>query len=956
MKLLHSKATAEPIVAVAACPCANLFGLVTQSTVAVYRHTTLTTVFNFSLKSFHTAQRGGDDAARGGQGGQGSSAWCCCWSPSGRLLSVALPSGLLLILDVECGALVRLLAPRGTAALENETLPTPTTTTVTTATSGSALAGTWRASTTLPPGQPVLAMCWCAVPSLSADLVDAMHAEVRSRCLPVRTGPTAALLDEVVQGSGVPLHDAATQDSFAATLPGSSSGVSHAAAARRSSAAVALLLVLGADGVLRCLVGGLCESQRLTLTSPSPQRGSGSSGGMSSPPGWTSVVVEDLQLQQRAVPDVPGGAVMCASASAQETADPLRWARFGATAAEGVRRAARQHHQLYMTVSATSTTHGDGGGPAHALWEVDLRGHLAVLATSHCLALSYVREYTGIAYDVYERVARDWRAVMQGRLWLHLGLPAAAPLLSSALVAHLTEPHPLALYTYATQQLQRTAVAADLEAMAAVLRRATQELTLISYRCCEAAMQYAVHIRAPAADVVGTVGTIMEQLGALRRRCEALLRRATHESEVSRDMVLWVLQESHHWAHRSRFSVGAAGEDYTEAEAATTRGVMAEEDVREPPLSVDVAAADRARSPSPQPPPAAVVVDEVPLSASRQPAVLAYLSSMSTPEADTHGAAAAQLCERIIAAVEACGTASCASVAAGPANSSLQARVVMEAAVRDPRDAVTAAQLLCCVVDSAEATDGSASEEGSSAAGGGADAPSLDRGHPRCETGLEMGLDEEEEEACSDVWLSGGGGGGAAAAAAAAALVADRTHVYMLQQSPTAATDVLGALQMRSLHLRSPDAVATATRVVDDDASVTAVDAGLLRARLSAQPATPYEAAWYGYLAEDRHVLVFMPGTATAAAGRGAAGAAPLLIAIVDGDGRLVTAEEEEDDDDDDEGDGGAVACESTRAAVCEVAGMESAVVRVSMSRARSFCVVAGVNKYVVLSLYDDEY
>ncbi|CBZ27420.1 conserved hypothetical protein [Leishmania mexicana MHOM/GT/2001/U1103] len=929
MKLLHSKSTAEPILAATACPCANLFGLVTQSSVAVYRSTTLTTVFNFSLKPFQSVLKGnGADGRR-----RNGNSVCCCWSPSGRLFTLALPSGLLLVLDVEGGALVRFLTPGDTApgsgngAVGSSSAP--------------ALASVPRVPTTLPPGRPVLAMGWCAVHSLSSRHVNAMHVDMQTRCLPVRTGVTAALLDEVAQGSPLSLlgaGDAAHLLSSSAVMSGG-----YPADARSGSRSVSLLMVLGCDGVLRCLIGGLYEVQRLALSLPLGFPSSPDSGFSGRVAAWEDVVVEDMQVRQCTM---PSGALGGRQTRAQGRNGPLDWVCFGESAADGVRPAVAQQHRLYLIAKGASST----GAAAQSLWEVDLHDNLSALAAPHWLALCYVREYTRITREMYEKVAHEWHTVLRGRLWAHLGLPAVAPLLSSAVLAQLTEPDPLALYKYAKQQLMRTAVTEDLEVMAAALQRAVYEITHVCYRCCEVAMAYAAHLREP--------DTVTQHLGALRRLCESFLRRVTREAEGARDVALWVLQQSRHWERGSRFAMGAADE------RALTE---AEEDEQERPSAVSspsaaaTAAADMARPPSSRQSPS--VVDEVPLSATRQPALLSYLSSIATQEANADGDPVIHLCAQLAAHAQDCTPLPASFMA------SLPVRVVLSGAQdTGAASASAASQLLCCVVEGVEEGEqGSCLDEDGKEMS--ATAASSNGCCPLYEAGLEdVAFGERNRDVARDE--------------CGCALITEGAHVHVLR-SAAAATNTIQALQIGTYKLvvrrdgdAGEDAAASpaASGSVLEASLTTDVDVSLITSRLKAELAGKhgcaapcvYGATWYGYLEEDRHVVVCQPSTVTAArsaesdAWCRSAAPATFFVATVDGSGRLLMVDEEEHDGDNEDGgdaaDSSAAAASSARAALCEVAGMEGVPLRVSMSRARSFCVVVGVTKYVVLSLYDDDY
>ncbi|CCW62530.1 unnamed protein product [Phytomonas sp. EM1] len=145
MRILHSKATTDPILLVSACHNMNLFAVVTASTVTVYRSTTLTVVTTLPLGTGYVNQvitssdelRRAQEAMNGKMvnmetagGASGPSMnippdnmykpnlalyvteGMAAWSPSGRLFTFALPCGVVLLLDVESSDLVRILIPK----------------------------------------------------------------------------------------------------------------------------------------------------------------------------------------------------------------------------------------------------------------------------------------------------------------------------------------------------------------------------------------------------------------------------------------------------------------------------------------------------------------------------------------------------------------------------------------------------------------------------------------------------------------------------------------------------------------------------------------------------------------------------------------------------------------------------------------------------------------------------
>ncbi|PWU94047.1 hypothetical protein C4B63_28g122 [Trypanosoma cruzi] len=99
LKVLHTKAAAEPILLATTCHNMNLFAIVTRSLVVVYRSTTLTVVTTLPLKMK-----------------KNETMVSACWSPSGRLLAIGLQCGELYLLDVESGDLIRRFVPRSDIA------------------------------------------------------------------------------------------------------------------------------------------------------------------------------------------------------------------------------------------------------------------------------------------------------------------------------------------------------------------------------------------------------------------------------------------------------------------------------------------------------------------------------------------------------------------------------------------------------------------------------------------------------------------------------------------------------------------------------------------------------------------------------------------------------------------------------------------------------------------------
>lgn len=125
MKLLHSKVFQQPIVLVSLCPNMNLLAVVTEGQLLIYRSTSMTAVWCFPLqeerekedeeekKVFPSSSPLSSSASRVSR--RDAAACACCWSPSGRLFVVSLPSGVIHLYDVEGGQLLRCFHPMGHA-------------------------------------------------------------------------------------------------------------------------------------------------------------------------------------------------------------------------------------------------------------------------------------------------------------------------------------------------------------------------------------------------------------------------------------------------------------------------------------------------------------------------------------------------------------------------------------------------------------------------------------------------------------------------------------------------------------------------------------------------------------------------------------------------------------------------------------------------------------------------
>ncbi|KPA79126.1 hypothetical protein ABB37_05638 [Leptomonas pyrrhocoris] len=1066
MKLLHSKSTAERILAVSACPCANLFGLVTSSAVTVYRSTTLTTVFTFSLTPFQPADTGGATSVGAVHATRQAEHYRCCWSPSGRLFTVALPSGILLVFDVEGGNLARVLTTSSTRASPSPSIPAAAAASpFSPAASPTAFpAAVPSVITSLPPDRPVLAMTWCAVPSLSSAQLSAMATAVQTRCLPVRLGVTAALFDEAMQGVGSGTATAAGSggDGTAAPLNLDASHTSKADRAglraeepSATSAFVSLLTVLGSDGVLRFVVGGLCEVYATQLALPSPLVSCGSS--------WEDVTVFDLQWRQCAVG--PGAAVQdggyegSGSSSKKETYSSRVAAlvSFGDTAVDPVRHAVGQHHRLYLTVcgsTAAPTLDAHDGGktplspqpqppllPSHVMWEANLQDRLTALAMPRWLAICHVREYASIAQETYEKVVHAWSRVLRGQVLAHLGLPAAAPLLSAAVVAQLTDPDPIALYKYAKQTLMRAALVEDLEALAKTFHTASYEVTHVCYRCCEAAMACAVYTRgdveegdndddAAAASLCDaneeasashpatatSSPSLVSLLGALRRQYEAFLRRAANEGECARDLALWVMQQSIHWESGTHFFMGGG----TNTDNNIAAAAYGEEDRR-----------DASPSPVLPPPPQLqqqpVLIDEVPVSATRQPALYSFLIEIMTSAASnrtdftyasgngsSHVAEAgdqaeaggnekaARLYQQLIARAEqrierfGFRALSAATAQAARLSSTLGCSVITyDDDAKETAASDAGRRLLCCVME--ETSDGV--PDGSAAAS------ETDVSHDDSSEGSDVGQHHEEyegvdrvgDEALFSSSYDSDDDNNAfilQRTAATPCVTSQSAKLYTLCSSITVPNGFIETMHLSSYALRSADTGTDGVcRGTEQDeqqipatettaapcalAQLNTADVGVasmekhLKADFTKDKSNSLCSSWYGFLEKDRHVIVCQPAAVFVRSEPGSVKAvksnAPFFVAVVQDDGEVVVADEREEEDEGEatssnedvaSSNDAASAQKSlaSRVALCQVTGMEGVPLRVSISRARSFCVIVGVAKYVVVSLYDDDY
>ncbi|EAN79522.1 hypothetical protein, conserved [Trypanosoma brucei brucei TREU927] len=211
MKILHTRAAAEPILLATTCHNMNLLAVVTKSLVVVYRSTTLTVVTQFALSI------PADETSV-----------CACWSPSGRLLVIGLQNGEAFLLDVESGDLVRRFVPRSDAEcssimvedISGGTAPAPAAGDADNDGDDEGVGKSYD-----PLRQPpvlftsmkgaIMACTWTTVASQVSSTN--RHQE---RCLPLRTTVLSPILDELEREDETPVLILLDQEGGLSFLPG----------------------------------------------------------------------------------------------------------------------------------------------------------------------------------------------------------------------------------------------------------------------------------------------------------------------------------------------------------------------------------------------------------------------------------------------------------------------------------------------------------------------------------------------------------------------------------------------------------------------------------------------------------------------------------------------------------------------------------------------------------------
>lgn len=857
MKLLYSKSAPEPILLATACPCANLFGIITRSTVAVYRSTTLTVVFNYAFSSLHNSP-GAADAAELKPGPPSTavtaSSLHASWSPSGRLLTLALSTGTLLLFDVEGGALVRSFESAAFAA------------------------STPSLQTSLPAGRPLIAMQWCSITGSAA--LPAMLQDITTRCLPIQMGASAALLEEAVQ-----------QQHSDRLVSGSVGSLTHTTAAAHllepadEATSISLLLLLGDDGVLRVLLGGLQEITAVPLQLPP------TADGPSPSTSWASLCVEELSLSAHA--DCHGDAAPAAT-----------------------------HHKLFLTLAKapqrrSAAPSGAAAPPTLAFQGVvlvaDLQDRLARLAAPSRVAFCFASEYCHMADQAYQQAMQRWHLALAQHTRMHLELPNSARLLRDAIVAEVAKPSCYELFHYA-RRLPTAALLQDVDHLSETLQRIISDLTHISYRCCEAAMAFAVyiddeaesgliepHLQDCSADLSSpsglTTGRLIRQIGSLRREYEAQLRQVARECSLETDLVLWVVQQSPSWLCNDL-----------------------------PKENEDGAA---------RPPLASAASEEVVVGVSRQPAMLRHVEQLHCTSDGVNDAAE---------------------------------RRTKDAAIQQYYDL---SKLLADHQKHFEKGSKSIVANGGSILSElGASEPNFTSASPRADFLSFIPVPQTKEGNNSDkhAKLGNTDDGPSGSSATSVGLLCT-----LSAETPTASSSssntVVDSLKLQE-HRISTSGPSPSRALCRISSAAVRVDGAAVAAQLKAgAQQTRYEASWYGYLAPDRHVLLYQPAPVLRSIAGARTMSSSLFFAIVDDEGHLVLSNEDDDDDDDDDEEAAVVGgkngesdkgdgtpCNAAHVALCEIVGMEAIPLRVSLSRARSFCIAVGITKYVVLSLHDDDY
>lgn len=616
MKILHSKAVAEPIVLISACHNMNLFAVVTRTTVSIYRSTTLTVVATLSLRTGHVAplmqsaarvKAETNDVHVDEKGLTSPRGVHAVWSPTGRLFALSLPNGCVLLLDVEDGDLVRRFVPAGILsevrqlASTQEEDPHPSSRA---SSMSSPLGWTSTAEGTATPHANASQQARAAPQSIS-DAVNGEEAEEEEdveRALsalalripslsPLSTAacPVAAMTWTTLRTTStspaptaqcLPLRPSLSTPLIAEAHQSCQSVVARGTA---TADAVTILLVMDVTGGLSYLVGGLQEAafHRVQMPAPIDLCSTGSwrvkhfivapSRGMKKPGA--------ANHRLRTIDDVASLADLPASILSFGTT--RRSLSFSARDPGKPSLVPTDEDCGYMVI----TQHPDettNGGPVSSdqLIVVPLGDRLRLLGNPRIAMLCCVAEYCRTAATCQRAVSQWWDQVLRQRVRGDLQLPQHARLLRDAVVEHAARPDPEALYRYYAG-LDRATLQVDVAKITASLFAVAKDVSSVCYRSYDHALSLIGtlqrhHGRSAASDSV-VCGKLWSAVGSLRRQSEEFLRRAQLEGDHERELVHYVLQ-------RAALVVDDLKDDFTFNKAADDDTVHPSPllDVREP--------------------------------------------------------------------------------------------------------------------------------------------------------------------------------------------------------------------------------------------------------------------------------------------------------------------------------------------------------------------------------------
>lgn len=978
MKILHTKAAPEPILLVSACECVNLFAIVTSTALTVYRSTTLTVVAAVPLASYCGTRAPSSDAKAGPQRktsatgaiATAESDWLqASWSPSGRLFTLALPSGMVLVLDVEGGDLVRCFVPQRTASsssaspsslgfrddavlvththrrvpqLQLSTLPGPV----------AALAWTTVGSV-LPPTAPdggSGTAAAAAVPTTSSSFTVNPMSPVGAgggatapldTCLPLPPSVSTPVLEEAErEPAGV-----------SGTAPSPNAG-GPASAASTGHTLKSMLFVLDSVAGLSCVLGGLQEVHRVTLEVPYPSLHPS-----------TGLRVRQLVIapQYSTAASRPAeatfsfdrfsiAALHAFNAACDTTATP-------SSSPGSAASAVCCGHRGYVVVGRASSA-GAGADPEDLL-EFVLGDRLLQLAQPRALALCRIAEHCRTAQMCLRAAQHRWRRLLRHTVYAHLRLPEKATLLRDAVVEEVAQPNAEKLLRY-YKSLPRDALSEDLDRLAEVLYGVAKTTYSVTYRCYDVAIHLAAvgegarltsrspsHLNsatvaaADSTDSEKPMPSLMQLLGMLRRRAELVMHRTRFEADHARELLRWVLQRA------SLLLMQAS--------------------------AVPVGGGPHGNDPPP--------IDAVTLNCAEEPlAVARHANLLRSLTRIAHGESTAW-----VPALE---------------ETEWELDAQLHRVIQEELHRFTAGHERTCRVTRLHAESASAATTPGEEEKTVSSAPQLQMydvvlpaSHPamsidtftRLPNTSHHGGDEESEITGVDPAFAG-----SSLACEAATLV---TAYALSSNGSTASPPGRGALFLSAYAARVPvsrpaqpatlvcvpllptDAEAEEDKEEEVQHSTTAEAVSVAGAMAHLQPTTPppqqqQRVVRYAVMRGDRHVLLLtrtssaVPPASGASGGgvvsgkeKGATEEDAFVLAVCDNDGELIENAAEEDDVEEGEDDGGAASSSEPPAPVLSMVEVKGVAVegplQLSVSRTREFAVVVARDKFVVVDLYD---